>query len=161
MASEAVLRDYEENDSQGLLELMRNLQGDLEPLFDRMLPAQDLGPWYREHVLKRVQDSGGRVIIADVNGEFAGYAVLLLRCTNDERPDERAHVYALVAELLVAPAYRGSGLGTRLLRRCEELARAEGVKWLRVEVLARNEGARRLYDRYGFSEHLVTSEKPL
>lgn len=161
MTNEALLRDYEERDSEALVELMRNLQGNLEPYFDRMLPAQDLGPWYRDHVLRRVQDSGGRVVVAEVSGELVGYATLLLRCTNSEERDEREYVYAAVGELLVTPAYRGRGLGTRLLRRCEELARAEGVKWLRVEVLAHNEGARRLYDRYGFAEHLVVWEKPL
>jgi ribosomal protein S18 acetylase RimI-like enzyme len=41
----------------------------------------------------------------------------------------------------------------------ERIAKERGNKWLRIEVLARNGGARRLYERSGFLEHLVMLEK--
>lgn len=50
------------------------------------------------------------------------------------------------------PEARGRGLGTRLLRVAEEIARAEGLGRLSIIVADENEGACRLYRREGYAE---------
>ena len=69
--------------------------------------------------------------------------------------------YAYLADLVVRAAYRGRGIGRELIAKAETYARDEGAKWLRVCVLAENEGARRLYNTSGFSELYVDFEKDL
>jgi ribosomal protein S18 acetylase RimI-like enzyme len=48
--------------------------------------------------------------------------------------------------------YRGRGLGTRLLRRAEELADATGTRRMSLIVDSGNDPARRLYERTGYVE---------
>jgi ribosomal protein S18 acetylase RimI-like enzyme len=52
--------------------------------------------------------------------------------------------------LAVRPAFRGQGLGTKLLALAEERARAEGRRGLSVITSDDNVGARRLYERCGY-----------
>jgi ribosomal protein S18 acetylase RimI-like enzyme len=53
--------------------------------------------------------------------------------------------------LAVQPAFRNQGLGTRLLARADETARALGKRGLSVIVSDDNAGARRLYERSGYA----------
>jgi ribosomal protein S18 acetylase RimI-like enzyme len=52
-----------------------------------------------------------------------------------------------LAQLYVHVEYQGRGIGTALL----ELAKAESSGQLRLFTFARNESARRFYERHGFS----------
>lgn len=50
------------------------------------------------------------------------------------------------------PEYRGRGLGSRLLDLAEDIARAEGLPGMSVIVAGNNTGAKRLYERKGYTE---------
>jgi ribosomal protein S18 acetylase RimI-like enzyme len=54
----------------------------------------------------------------------------------------------------VFPEYRGRGLGSRLLRRAEELADATGTRRTSLIVDSGNDAARRLYERTGYREEM-------
>jgi ribosomal-protein-alanine N-acetyltransferase len=55
-----------------------------------------------------------------------------------------------INNLAIRPRFRGLGIGTALLARVLEEARALSVRRATLEVRASNEGARRLYERFGF-----------
>ena len=55
-----------------------------------------------------------------------------------------------VHDLAVQPEYRGRGVGRLLLEEIERRARARGSSKLTLEVHSTNEGAMRLYRRFGF-----------
>jgi len=57
---------------------------------------------------------------------------------------------AFIDEFYVAPEHRGHGIGAQVLDLLEEVARADGVKALHLEVMDGNESATRLYTRHGF-----------
>jgi GNAT superfamily N-acetyltransferase len=160
MSREVTIRDYRPEDADRLTELMRELQGELIPIYDRMLPLDRFAAWYRDEVLAECEAAKGKALIAEYDGRLVGYATVLVDVVADKR-DEIAHSYALVGELLVTREARGEGVGARLLAECERVAREGGAKWLRIEALARNSGARRLYERCGFSDHFLQMEKPL
>ena len=69
----------------------------------------------------------------------------LLLLTRTARPDE-----FIVDSLAVSPAARGSGIGTRLMDRAEDKARAMGKKTMSLDAIGENAGAIRLYERMGF-----------
>ena len=79
----------------------------------------------------------------------------------DDGPDEVPYRYAYVQDLAVGAGARGRGLGTRLLARCEPLARAAGVRWLRVSVLSDNAAAVGAYRKAGFRPLFMDMEKEL
>ena len=56
-----------------------------------------------------------------------------------------------VEVLYVRPSARGKGLAGELLRAAAEHAQAEGADHLELDVLESNEGARRFYERLGFT----------
>lgn len=60
--------------------------------------------------------------------------------------------------LAVLPEARGQGYGTRLLRHAEALARKAALTRMSIIVENGNTGARKLYERQGFSE---TASRPL
>jgi GNAT superfamily N-acetyltransferase len=53
--------------------------------------------------------------------------------------------------LYVRPAARGRGLGTELVRAAAEYVQQQGAEMLALEVLESNAGAKRMYDRLGFT----------
>ena len=55
-----------------------------------------------------------------------------------------------VHDLAVLPEHQGKGLGTRLLEDVEARARARDCCKITLEVNDANEGAKRLYDSFGF-----------
>ena len=158
--TDVTIREYAPEDADRLTEMMRELQGDLIPIYNRMLPPERMAAWYRDEVLTECAAAKGRALVAECDGRLVGYTTLLLDIASDKR-DEVAFTYALVGELLVTEEARGLGAGTKLLAECERIARDGGAKWLRIEVLAANGGARRLYERSGFTDHLILMEKPL
>jgi streptothricin acetyltransferase len=63
---------------------------------------------------------------------------------------ERRADLALLWDLRVTTARRGSGIGTLLLRAAEEWSRRQGAAWLKVETQNVNVAACTFYVRYGF-----------
>lgn len=55
-----------------------------------------------------------------------------------------------IDSIVVHPAMRGKGIGTRLLEAVFDYARAGGFRSVRLEVVDTNPGARHLYERMGF-----------
>jgi len=55
-----------------------------------------------------------------------------------------------IESIVVHPAMRGKGIGTRLLKAVFDFARARGFGSVRLEVVDTNPDARRLYERMGF-----------
>ena len=69
----------------------------------------------------------------------------LMLLTWAARPDE-----FIVDSLVVSPVARGLGIGTRLMARAEDKARAMGKGTMSLGVIGENAGAIRLYERIGF-----------
>ena len=65
-----------------------------------------------------------------------------------------------VHDLAVIPTHRGQGVGRGLLAAAEERARARGCCKLTLEVQDDNLRARRLYERFGFSDFVVGDSGP-
>jgi ribosomal protein S18 acetylase RimI-like enzyme len=104
---------------------------------------------YAEHLA----DGTGFLHVADDDPTAIGYAFTIVRdATDDTFP--LAPRYAELYTLSVAPAARGSGVGTLLLDAVDDLVAALDVSALQVAVMADNDDAIRLYRRRG----LVTGE---
>jgi GNAT superfamily N-acetyltransferase len=59
--------------------------------------------------------------------------------------------------LLVTPAARGFGLGTRLVQQCLDFARGAGYQWVVLWTNDVLESARKIYEAFGFE--LVEAER--
>jgi GNAT superfamily N-acetyltransferase len=154
------IRDYRADDRHAVVGLARELQAHERAVYDRMLPPLAIGPDYVEALLADCRKYGGRIIVAEIAGALVGYAVVETH-VHEESIDEEHYTYAYVADLVVTESRRGTGVGRRLLTACEDIAVKAGARWLRISALAANGQARALYHRFGFSDHLITLEKPI
>ncbi len=155
------IREYKDSDETQVIELVRELQAYESAIYDRMKPADDIGPWYVDNLKADVAKYNGSFLVADDGGKLLGYASLLTEVTSADDPDEIFYSYAYVGDLAITTNHRGQGVGRALIEECERIARGAGQKWLRLGVLAANKNAREFYSRMGLEEKLLTLEKKL
>ena len=115
---------------------------------------------YVPQMLDRCSECDGTVLVAEVDGEVAGFATILARVESEEIEDGGIE-YGLVSDLVVASRFRRQGLGRKLLEAAESYAKANEVRWLRIGVLAENHSANALYDSLNFKKLYVELEKDL
>lgn len=136
---------------------LQNFEREIDP---RMPSGEEIVDDYIIAMLFRCRMCDGQVLVADVDGEIAGYVTMLNRVQSDDLDDGNLE-FGLVADLLVRNAYRGTGLGRELMAAAESFAKENGVRWLRISVMSENATARKLYASSGFSEIYVELEKDL
>lgn len=155
------IRPYRETDAEALLPLFRSLQAHEVPLFDRMKPAEAMGSWYLDLLMKQCREEDGTILVADDGNAILGYATIMTNVVEDGSGDEIAYRYAYVGDLVVDGSARGHGIGRRLLAECERYAKRAGRDEMRISVLARNERAHQVYRRFGFEDLLIDMRKLL
>ncbi len=105
------------------------------------------GQGHLDEDLKNIPDvydrAGGVFLIAEWEGTFVGMGAL-------RRVDERT---AEIKRMRVQPMYQGRGIGTALLRRLEENARAKGYRRLILDTSTRQQAALHLYAKHGYREY--------
>ncbi len=89
----------------------------------------------------------GAVFIFAQAGGGAGGFLILTRCFSLEF----GGVYALLDELYLEPDSRGQGVGQTGIDVATSWAKQNAIHALRLEVSHRNSGARKLYERRGFT----------
>lgn len=98
-------------------------------------------PWTLGMFLSELNQRSSRIyLVARVENRVVGY-VGLLRSLGD------AHVTTLAVD----PAWRGQGIGTRLVAAAARASIARGFHNLTLEVRVSNDTAKRLYRRFGFA----------
>ena len=98
---------------------------DLAALEQAAFPA----PWRWQHLLAGFWP-GGKIVVAEVDGRFAGFVLCLGK---------------RLARLAVAPEYRRRGIGTKLVKAVRRLG-------MTLQVRENNAAARTLYAGAGFRE---------
>lgn len=126
----------------------------------RMPGGEAIADDYIAEMLNRCRSCEGSVLVADDDGDIAGYVTVLNRVQSDDLDDGDIE-FGLVSDLLVRDAYRGRGLGRDLVQAAEAFAISNDVQWLRISVMAGNHGARELYSSMGYDEIYVELEKGL
>ncbi|MGE5484101.1 MAG: ribosomal protein S18-alanine N-acetyltransferase [Ignavibacteriales bacterium] len=97
-------------------------------------------PWSRKAFwCELTQNIYAHYIVVRVGGVVAGYGGMWVIL-------DEAHV----TNIAVDPAYRGHGLGRRIMLELMERARSRGATRMTLEVRKSNEVARRLYEKLGF-----------
>ena len=95
-----------------------------------------------------------------MNEKVVGFATILAKVRSEEIIDGDIE-YGLVSDLVVASAHRKQGIGRKLLEAAESYAKSNGVRWLRIGVLAGNHSADGLYESMGFKNLYIEREKEL
>lgn len=155
------VRDYEPaKDADGIRACTIELQDFERRLDPRMPRGEEIVDDYLIQLVGRCAKYAGKVIVAEVNQDIAGFISVWTRVPSEEM-DEGEFEYGYVSDLVVRRSSRGHGLGRALLEAAEAYARDSGARWLRIGVLAENSGARALYRACGFDDYSIELEKAL
>jgi RimJ/RimL family protein N-acetyltransferase len=115
-----------------------------------MTESRTMDEW-RAQVARSTGDGRDVIMVADA-GPQRGLAGMTGVFTVDQ--PKLAHA-GTVWGVYVRPAFRGRGVGERLLRACVDWARGQGRVMLKLSVVAGNDAARRCYERVGFTPYGV------
>lgn len=155
------IREYQDSDEPAVIVIARQLQKHESSFYDRLIPPGDIGTEYVERLKADVRAHGGRFLVAEADGRIVGYATLLTNVTSEGERDEVLYSFSNIDDLAVLESHRNHGIGRKLVTACEKIARDAGQRWIRLGVLAKNEGARRFYSHLGFEELGLWLEKPI
>ena len=96
-------------------------------------------PWTPATFAGLIRRDDSHLRVAEVDGVVVGYTAVWIVVDQAE-----------LGDIAVEAAWRGRGIGARLLAAAIDLVRERGVRELYLEVRVSNDGARRLYERHGF-----------
>jgi len=102
----------------------------------------------------------GRTVIAELDGAAAGLMSFFERHIAGG-PGRTSYDVLFVDTTVVDERFRGRGVGRALLEYAAALAKARGLRSVELQVNARNDGAREMYERCGFREKSVNMELAL
>lgn len=128
--------------------IRRARSADMKPLHEACFPERSLaqfGDSFRRSL--EAQENGKRVHLVALSGkEMVGSGQLV-----------RFSDVAEIADLAVAPAYQGQGIGTALISVLEEIAFFAGYRDVEIGVMKANRQAVALYKRLGYMEERTLS----
>ena len=156
----ASVRDYEIHDEEALLECVIELQEVEREMFPRTAAGSRVAKPYLEKLVAICRDNRGKILVLEENGRVVGFSAVQI-WDNSEEVHEEPYEYAYISDVVVLEGFRGSGYGGALLKAAEQFAKRQGVKFLRIGALSRNESARRMYASRGFEEHKIVFEKSI
>ena len=156
-----MIRDFDEKAHlAGVRACLIELQ-DFERSLDPRIPSgAEIVDDFIPHMLNRCAACDGRVLVAELNEEVVGFATILAKVQSEEIGEGDIE-YGLVSDIVVASKHRQRGIGRKLLEAAESYAMSNGVKWLRIGVLAENHSADSLYESMGFKRLYIEREKEL
>ncbi len=112
----------------------------------------------RPHYEEWLASPGAFVLLARRDGAAIGFALVTVEPGFDSWGEGGA--IGELHDLAVLPAARGAGVGTLLLDRVAAELAAAGIEHLRLDVLAGNDDAARLYERWGMEPVVTTMLAP-
>ncbi len=137
-----IIRSIQKHELSELLDLYRHLNED-DPVLVEDAELKKL--W--EEIL---EDPGQHYLVAEVDGKLVSACVMIIikNLTRSASP------YALIENVVTHPDYRNKGIGTRLLKRAQEIAKEKGC--YKVMLLTGRRNAIRFYENAGFERESKT-----
>ena len=130
---------------------------DFDP--QRFLPARPRTPAdYASFISTQLEDPNKTVLVADNDGDVVGYAFAAVEGYDYMALRGPAGV---LHDLIVAPEYRGRGVGRLLLGAALEFCRSRGVPRVVLSTADRNVAAQRLFASMGFRRTMIEMTRDL
>lgn len=117
------------------------------------------GQLYARRIASQLDDTQACTLVADCGGEIVGY---VLGMTVDLLPDVfEQELSGFLADIFVMEAYRGQGVGRRLVSALENWFREQGLQQYEWYVAARNNAGRTFWRSLGGREVMIRMKHTL
>lgn len=146
------IRPFEESDRAAALALAPRLMENVNPWSDQSTGPVDTVEWMLD---QQADDTPTAVFVAEDEEGFAGMVKVFEKGRLEGQRE--AYVDGLAVEERVAR----KGLGSELMKACEEWAAKRGHKWVHIETPASNQVARDFYGAIGYGEQVVKLSKEI
>ena len=115
---------------------------DLDSLVELEKLSFETDRFHRRQLRYLLTKAQGTVLVHEWQGQVSGALILSWRKNSS---------VARIVSVAVRPEYRGQGIGTVLVSQAENLARARGLKKLKLEVRQDNQKAISFYEGHGYT----------
>lgn len=154
---EAVIRRARERDVASIVRLWQELQH-ANAGYDTRLAVKPSAPsWYESFMRLQIEHENAAVLVAEIDRTVAGYIFGQVM----QRPTLAEGDCGYVADICVAPAHRGRGIGRRLFLDLRAWFKRAGVSHLEVQVVRGNPASQAFWRKMGFDEFLRTLRSDL
>lgn len=140
VGAQGIVRSWRPDDIPGLRAIARVSHGDSRFYHDTSFPASLCDALYETWIEESCRGYADAVLVADLDGEPAGYVTC--HC--------RSRAEGQIGLLAVSAARRGHGVGEQLLNESLRWFAAQGLQHVTVVTQGRNCSAQRFYQRQGF-----------
>lgn len=136
----------------------------IEKLHDFELPMEELyvaKPDTAERNMRffkrMIKNDNGAIFVAEIDNKIVGYAV----CWIAKRPPYLYKVDKIgyISDVFVEDKYRMRGIGSALLGKVLEWFKNKNIKYVELSVLAKNEKAKKFYEKHGFKVYSLNLRK--
>ena len=127
------------------MKIRRALLDDAERLYEIEKECFTFEALSREQIVSFIRDKDSTALVAQVNGEIAGFIIGKIYTANGKHA---GHVITID----VAVKHRRKGVGKQLLEALERIFLERGVKFCYLEARADNISALNLYRKMGYVE---------
>lgn len=115
---------------------------------------------YISQMLQKCERYTGYILVAVVNDRVVGYISIFTKMVSDEIDDGNEE-FGQIGDVVVLDKHRANGYGKILIEEAHELAKAQGVRILRIGVLGQNKMAVDLYRSLGFEVFSLQLQKSI
>jgi ribosomal protein S18 acetylase RimI-like enzyme len=145
------IRPYSSEDAPSVKKCifqLKQIEGDYDP--DFFTDTTAVNKLFLK-ILEKIGEKGA-VFVAETNDEVVGFISLQVENKNDPLICKKVDcVY--ISDIAVLENYRGVGIGMKLLQAGEKYAQVKKIKYLKLNVCAKNQKAMDLYQRFGFHDY--------
>ncbi|HSX08702.1 MAG TPA: GNAT family N-acetyltransferase [Candidatus Saccharimonadales bacterium] len=151
-------RDYTDSDKPQLIQLSKKLSkfGKILDPMKRIINAPGFAEMDVDETLNNVKKYQGKILLAEDNKKIIGFIIgVTWEQSKKNELEIGKHVLGEVVDLFIEEAYRGQGIGTKMLTMMEEYFKEKGCDSMWVSMFAPNKNAHTIYEKFGFADRSI------